>query len=389
MTLRSACLGMSLALLLAGCSDDEWLDQTPPPAKPEAPGPYAVGVTRLEVQSEGRSLPVEVWYPAGSGGRHEEYVLELGVIELAKTQSPLAARRDAELDPRGAPYPTIVFSHGSGGVRIQSLFLTEYLATHGFVVAAPDHVGNTFAEEVNKANALDAAEAARLRPKDVSTTLDAMLAESASGTLLAGAVDETRVGVAGHSFGGFTALRIAGASIDAEAVLAECNSEGGLVCKGWTDNGFPSSAMDSRFRAALAQAPGGAQAMYAGDRNGFANVGMPVMIQGGTSDVITPFEPEQKAPFESLPAPAALLGVQAGGHFTFSDMCLLVELIGLSVEEFDDGCGSANIPYTEAHLILQRYSTAFFQQQLLGVEMSTLLHDTTELGPGVASFQTK
>ena len=40
------------------------------------------------------------------------------------------------------PYPLVVFSHGAYGVRFQSVFFTAYLASHGYVVVAPDHPDN-------------------------------------------------------------------------------------------------------------------------------------------------------------------------------------------------------------------------------------------------------
>lgn len=381
----------SCALLaLTGCADDVWVERldAPEPVAPTGPGPYSIGITTLEVESGGRLLPIDVWYPAGGGGTLEEYVLEVGVLELARFDSPRGAKRGAKLDRRGAPYPAVVFSHGNGGVRFQSIFLTEFLVTHGFVVAAPDHVGNTFAEQINQQLALPAAKAAALRPADVSRTLDQLLeASSTKGHALGGAVDEARLAVMGHSFGAFTALRIAGATIDTAAVLAECQAGGGLVCDGWEDTEMPASQHDPRFAAAVAHAPGGAVAMYAGSRNGFSDVAVPTMIQGGTTDGLTPFASEQKAPFASLPAPKSLLAIEKAGHFTFSDMCTLVEQLGLSIAEFDDGCGDANIPFAEAHAIIDRYSTAWLQRWLLGVETSDVLSPSTPLGPGVTSFE--
>lgn len=377
---------------VAGCADDAGPEDegAPQPAPPEAAGPYAIGVTTVEVQSGDRTLPVEVWYPARGGGEPAEYVLKVGVLELARLPSPRGARRDAQLDRRGAPYPAVVFSHGNGGTRIQSVYLTEYLVTHGFVVAAPDHVGNTFAEQVNKALAIPPAEAAALRPGDVSRALDALLERSdAPDGTLSGSTDASRLGVAGHSFGGYTTLRVAGATIDTAAVLAECLAGGGLICDGWENVEMPASQADPRFVSALAHAPGGAQAMYGGNRNGFADVSMPVMIQGGTTDAITPWATEQEAPFDSLPAPKSLLGIEKAGHFTFSDMCLLIEELGLTVQEFDDGCGPSNIPFAEAHAIIDRYSTAWFQRTLLGVDVSNVLDPSAPLGPGVASFESK
>jgi predicted dienelactone hydrolase len=380
-----------LALVGCGGNDAEPSDESPPaPMAPDAPGPYPVGVTTISVESAGRTLPVEVWYPARGGGSAAEYVLQIGVLELARFQSPLSARRDGRLDRRGAPYPVVVFSHGNGGLRLQSVYLTEYLATHGFVVAAPDHVGNTFAEMVNSANAIEAAEAAKLRPGDVSRSLDAVLAASAeSGGELGGAADSEHVGVAGHSFGGFTALRIAGASIDSAAVSSDCAMNGGLVCDGWDAAELPASALDARFSAALAQAPGGAQAMTAGGHPGFADVAMPVMIQGGTTDQLTPFATEQQAPYDELPSPAKLLGIEGAGHFTFSDMCLLLDQIGLSNPEFQDGCSPQNIPWPEAHAIIDRYATAFFQTTLQGLPPDPALDPATPLGTGVKLFSVK
>lgn len=383
--------GLAVALALTGCGASEAEDeQAPGPRPPQELGPYGIGVTTLSVTSGGRELPIEVWYPAKRTGTPEQYVLKIGVLELARFDSPLGARRDASLDARGGPYPTVVFSHGNGGTRIQSVYLTEYLATHGFVVAAPDHVGNTFAEMINTANAISSAEAAKLRPQDVSRTLDALLdADGATSGVLRGSVDPGRVAVAGHSFGGFTALRVAGATIDANAVLSDCAQGGGLICNGWDEVDMPSSARDERFVAALAHAPGGAQAMFAGARNGFADVGVPVMIQGGTLDAITPFATEQQAPWDGLEGRAELLSIEDAGHFTFSDMCLLVEQLGLSAEQFQDGCGPDNIPWDEAHATINGYSTAFLQAELAGLPPSELLDESTPLGSGVQSFASK
>ena len=54
--------------------------------------------------------------------------------------------------PLPGPHPLIVFSHGNSGFRRQSTFLTTHLASRGFVVAAPDHTGNTLFEMVRIQN---------------------------------------------------------------------------------------------------------------------------------------------------------------------------------------------------------------------------------------------
>jgi predicted dienelactone hydrolase len=369
-----------LALACCACGkDEESVDDGPPPdpSAPDAFGPYAIGVTTLESQPDatGRVLPVEVWYPARTAGKDgDPYELFIGTLKLAEIDSPNGAVRNAALDARGAPYPTILFSHGNGGVRAQSFYLTEYLASHGFVVVAPDHVGNTMAEIVNSSKAIPPAEVARLRPGDLSLALDTALGASKTQP----AIDPDRIGAAGHSFGGYTVFRIAGASMDIDAVSASCVGSSSLFCDGWDQitQPFPPSALDPRVKAIVAQAPGGAQVIQTPGHPGFAEVAVPAMVQGGTTDQTTPYATEQEAPFAELPSPAYLVGIDKAGHFTFSNMCDLVETIGLTVAEFDDGCGPANIPAADAHALANRYATAFFQVYVQGIDEFAAILDT-------------
>lgn len=380
-----------LAALCVACgsdSDDE--PGAPAPAPPDAPGPYAVGVTTLETTSEGRSLPIEVWYPAQASTQEAVvYPVMLGALKLADLPSSLGAVRDAVLDGRGAPYPVVLFSHGNGGMRTQSVYLTEYLASHGFVVAAPDHVGNTIAEQVNQSG-LAPAVAARLRPLDMSRTLDALLEVSAlGGELLRGAADPARVGASGHSFGGFTTFRLAGATIDADAAADFCATADSLVCEGWEELGeFPESARDERVTAALPQAPGGAQ-IFAVGNGGYSSVAVPTMVQGGTTDEVTPFEPESRQPYSELIAPAYLLGIENAGHFTFSDVCQLLDIAGISLEELSDGCVAGDIEWPLAHSLINRYATAFFQLHLRDDPPTGALAADAEHAAEIAVWETK
>ena len=395
-----AALAPALVLVLStGCADEVVAPAPPelepplPPASPDAPGRYRIGVTTIEItdgEVGGRVLPVEIWYPAtpAEGAERAHYQLKLGELVLADLQSPRGAVRDAPLDYRGAPHPVVVFSHGFGGTRLQSVYLTEYLASHGFVVAAPDHVGNTFADQINSAGAATALESSRVRPIDVSRTLDAVLAKSQGwpNDPLAFCCDETRVGIAGHSFGGFTALRIAGASVDPSQGDAVCAADPDMIfCDGWPlDEPYPASARDPRFIAALPQAPGGSELFQA---VGLAEVAVPTMIQAGTLDTNTPYDVEAVAPFAALPPPAWLLTIEGAGHFTFSDMCELIEQVGLSAGEFDDGCSADNIPFRDAQTIIVRYATAFLQIHVAQLDDSA--HDNAALlAPFAASGPT-
>jgi len=371
----------------AGSHDDAPPELLPAldPSAPDAPGPYGIGVTTMEVDDgSGRILPVEIWYPAepAEDAPVEVYQLKVGALVVAEDTSPLGAVRDAPLSYAGAPHPTVVFSHGFGATRLQSLYMTEHLASHGFVVAAPDHIGNTIRELIDTSSADTAIESAGKRPHDVSVTLDAILERSDGwpDDPLAFAVDPNRLGVAGHSFGGFTTLRVAGAEIDVGAAASYCTANpDDLFCDGWPPSEpFPTAQGDDRFIAALPQSPGGAAA-FGG--KGLSAITMPIMIQAGTADTTTPYQAEAVEPYQALVGPAWLWSLTDAGHYTFSDMCRLVDLIGLTPEEFDDGCSATNIAVEEAHPLINRYATAFLRTYVAGDEVDAALLEPVSDGP--------
>ena len=188
---------------------------TATPLDPEASGPFAVGSTTISfvrpssTTGEPRQLTTAIWYPAPAGTSGK---MVAGGVENA----PLAG---------GGPFPLLVFSHGSCSLPQQSTFLTARLASHGFVVAAPPHPGNTIFDGPSPERCLLPgpllADTFFNRADDVVFTIDQMLALSAgtSGALV-GALDGERIGVLGHSFGAQTVLRVPAADPRVDAVLS-------------------------------------------------------------------------------------------------------------------------------------------------------------------------
>ncbi len=179
---------------------------------PFARGPFPVGVRTLDAQRGPRSLPIELWYPAT-----DEYAGRDVAPETRDTYELIpglpSTWQDAVRDagPRGGRFPLVAFSHGYGGHRRQSTFLCTHLASHGYVVAAVDHTGNTSIDILQLVMTLQMGGSApppepillefiELRPLDVRFMIDRVLAE------LDGRVDLERIGMAGHSFGGWTTL---------------------------------------------------------------------------------------------------------------------------------------------------------------------------------------
>jgi len=166
-----------------------------------APIAEPTGEVSDESQAE-RVLPTEIWYPA-SGGH----------LESDDAPHPLGMphRATSDAKPLDSPCPLVAFSHGNSGLRQQSTFLMTHLASWGFVVVAPDHVGNTFSEML----ALPDEEARRethlrmraQRPHDIHAAIRALLDAGHAGDVLP-PLDAARLGLLGHSFGGWTAFKM-------------------------------------------------------------------------------------------------------------------------------------------------------------------------------------
>jgi dienelactone hydrolase len=124
-----------------------------------------------------------------------------GMPEVTQT-----AVRDA--DAEQGSWPLIIFSHGFGGERRQSTFLYSHLASHGYVVAAMDHVGNTTMDMLaGDSTSNDMSVLGQFiddRPKDCSFVIDRMLAGKAGLNIEPG-----KIGISGHSFGVWTSLMTA------------------------------------------------------------------------------------------------------------------------------------------------------------------------------------
>ncbi len=179
----------------------EWAAGTCIDARADGPWDPGVRVVRMTRESsavpgEDRVLDTIIWYPAppDSGARRTDY----------------AAVDAAPADRAGGLYPIVLFSHGSCGYAHQSIFLQPWLATHGFIVVAPPHPGNTLTEfpACREQGAL--VRALVERPDDIIFALDEVLALAATpGSFLEGIADPERIAMTGHSFGGLTTYLVA------------------------------------------------------------------------------------------------------------------------------------------------------------------------------------
>ncbi|MGJ3237998.1 MAG: alpha/beta hydrolase family protein [Anaerolineae bacterium] len=198
--------------------------------RPDAPtygerGAYTVGVQQFTITGEDRPLNGWVWYPAQGTPELANYSAFNGVFEASGR-----ANWDAQPRNDGAPYPLVVFSHGSGASPLLSLFFTEHLASQGFVVIATEHPANTMIDRIGSNEAYDDAVVDNYiyRPQDVRRTIDYALDDLNVGAL-SGMIDAERIAVAGHSFGGYTSFASAGARLNLDALAQWCADNDGVT----------------------------------------------------------------------------------------------------------------------------------------------------------------
>ncbi|MEL7356704.1 MAG: alpha/beta hydrolase [Cyanobacteria bacterium J06560_6] len=226
------------------------------------------------------------------------------------------------LNTGSGPIPVMVFSHGYGDTRTKPEFVAaaRRLAENGFFVALPEHVGsnkdyqNDFVRGLH-GESFDVMEFVN-RPLDIHFLLDSL--EALNSTEFQGRLQMNRVGLLGHSFGGYTALAVSGATVDIERLQRQCNFETdiapeknniglALQCRLLELRESPNaiqkltdgSLADERVGLAVTLAP--VSNLFG--EGGMAQIPHPVVIIGGAADMAAPVALEQLVAFRDLTTP--------------------------------------------------------------------------------------
>jgi len=262
---------------------------------------------------EPREVGVHLWYPADGKGFSEApqtvYTSALYGRPLMAGWDPLSwtvlsevAREDVAIDPRGRPFPVIVFSHGATNDPIDYAQTLELIASAGFVVAAPDHVNNTQddvrIDYVNKKAGFQLLNCNDHRPPPCSRTdvafsmADRVNDISAVLNRLPGwlgdRVDVSRAGVLGHSRGTVTALAAAGGSV---AWSKDLNCQAVVPPQAPPPLCWPLSP-DPRVKAVMGLAIGAPKITFGAN---LANITVPTLLVAGGQDQTSPQAVSQAA----------------------------------------------------------------------------------------------
>ncbi|MEO1123694.1 MAG: alpha/beta hydrolase [Cyanobacteria bacterium J06639_16] len=224
------------------------------------------------------------------------------------------------------PIPVMVLSHGYGDTRTNpdAVLAARTLAENGFVVAVPEHIGSNKAYQDDLVRGLthesfDVMDFVN-RPLDIRFLLDTL--EQLNGTEFQGRLQLDRVGLIGHSFGGYTALATAGATVDIDRLQQQCDLDADIApdkvniglllqCRVLELVESP-AAIQQLTDGSLADERVGLVIALSPVSNLFGEGGMepvqtPVVIVGGASDIATPIALEQLVAFRGLVTPQKYL----------------------------------------------------------------------------------
>ena len=231
-----------------------------------------VGFRDITVEVEGERLKTALWYPTDA---------PTGTTIVGPFT--MNATRDA---PVGAGHHGLVLiSHGTGGGRLNHRGTAIRLAESGYIVAAPEHAGDSWRDGRYSGTAANW----RRRPRQLSAVLDQLLGDPAFGPV----IDSARIGAVGHSAGGYSVLALIGGRADMAVLARHCtrqrekdpafcgygrpdrHTDGHAAgyADGHTDGAMPDLS-DRRIGATVAVAPVGA---LFGD-GAFAGVEAPTQI---------------------------------------------------------------------------------------------------------------
>ena len=271
-----------------------------------------------------------VFYPATSPTRTSH----VGPYELAATH-------DAPVAP-GA-HPLVVISHGHGGSMWGHHDLAEALARAGYIVATVEHAGDNWHDQ----SGVPTGRMLIDRPHQISAAIDRVLADRALN------VDPARIGIAGFSAGGYTALMVVGARPDFTRIHGYCERHPDDEICAFRDLAVPAvdRTKDPRVTAAFAMAPLG---LFFGP-GAFDDVSAPIFLAWATADrVLLPAENAELV--KRAPTLQGTRVVDGAGHYVFLAPC------AFTPELCSDPAG---IDRAAVHAQLARDAVSFFSRGLV------------------------
>lgn len=274
--------------------------------------PVAFQITQTKA-ADGHSFAIGVWYPTLSLPRPSTLI---GPILMNVAPDGAIAGRNL---------PLVVISHGNGAGIPAHTDLAMTLASAGYVVAAPMHAGDNFADQ----SRVGSESLFSGRTQELHATVDHLLKTWHGYS----SIDKQRVGAFGFSAGGLTVLAAAGARPDLRRVATHCKVSPEFACNVLADAKSPLLSVDApsmgdafvtdeRIKAVVVAAPG---LGFTFGNNAFSNVRVPIQLWSGEQDDKVPYATNVKPVREALGDRVEFHSVAGAGHLSFLAPCGLIK----------------------------------------------------------------
>lgn len=263
------------------------------------------GVTGASVPLRDRKLVVDIWYPALPGGRHATYAARLwGEPPAPPVAFTVPGIAVMGAQPKGEHLPLVIVSHGYGNAPAAMTWLTENLASKGYVVAAIRH------DDPDQYTAAPIVRAgpAFYRPVDIAFVANRLK------SLLGNQIDAANVGLIGYSMGGYGVMTAGGATLDPDAPAIDALPGGWFrsIARGGDK---AASAIAPGIKAIVAIAPAGGGEKSAWGKPGLANLTAPLLLIAGDADQTVGYQQAARAFFvDAVNSDRYLLTFRQAGH---------------------------------------------------------------------------
>lgn len=224
--------------------------------------------------------------------------------------------------------PIIIISHGFGSIKENFISIAEHIASYGFVVFVPDHVGSDLAYRQNylqgRLNTLLSPVEFLNRPQEISFAIDRLEELAATDSRWKKLLNLEQIGVMGDSLGATTVLSLAGAKLDYLRLVETCSQEEAILnpslylqCRAQHLPPENFNVGDPRIKAALSAHPL-ASGLFGPE--GMEEIEIPLLMTAGSDDLVAPSVTEQIHPFVWVNSePKYLALFKPGTHFATSE----------------------------------------------------------------------
>ena len=204
--------------------DSAWIIDVPIPGERELYGP-----------ASGQALPVATFltYPSSANQQQNAYAFPYHDATYGIFEDMLGAGEAPSFADPNERYPLIILAHGSSAHGIYDVRHAHNLASHGYIVAVITYGDDRTAYADNPNHHVSF-----LRPLLTKAVLDSILESEAFGAH----IDTDNIGITGHSFGGFTALAVAGGPFQGNtATVSDKRIKAGVIAAPWVGGNYDGS----------------------------------------------------------------------------------------------------------------------------------------------------